>query len=373
VKKLAYLILLLIMVITVVVGIALSFRVNGATGVTVTASDATVAFPASITFSVKASSDQPITDIRLRYTVAERTLVSVVNEAYVVFTPAASVSASWMWDLRQNGGLPPGTGISYWWKVTDAAGRTTESAHASLSFDDQRYTWRSLNEGLVTLSWYNGDSSFGAQLMDAAQTAVAHLKDLSGATLSGPVKIFIYKDAQDLQGALIFAQDWTGGVAFSEYGTVVIGIGTSASELAWGTTTIAHELTHIIVGQVTENPYGGLPTWLNEGLAMVAEGPLDASFTSVFQQAESQHTLISVRSLASPFSVYGDIAYLAYAESDMITDYLLTTYGRDKMLQLLNVFAQGSTYDDALRQVYGFDMDGLNSQWQASIGYGATA
>jgi hypothetical protein len=369
-RRIGLVALLAFMIISMVVGFVMSLGAKGATGISVTASNASVNFPSSITFTVKATSDQPITDIRLLYTVAQRSLVTVINEGYVVFNPATSVNANWVWDMRQNGGLPPGTGITYWWKITDASGGVLETDKSTFTYQDQRYSWHSLTQGLVTLYWYNGDNNFAAQLMNAAQSAMTHLSDIAGAELTDPVKLYIYKDAQDLQGALVFSQDWTGGVAFSQYSTVAIGIGTSASELAWGETTIAHELTHVIVGQVTENPYGDLPTWLNEGLAMVAEGPLDSSFTSVFQQALSQHTLISVRSLASPFSVFGNIAYLDYAESDEITNYLLTTYGRDKMLQLLHVFAQGSTYDNALQQVYGFDMDGLNSQWQASLGYG---
>jgi hypothetical protein len=37
------------------------------------------------------------------------------------------------------------------------------------------------------------------------------------------------------------------------------------------------------------------------------------------------------------------------------------------MLELLNTFKQGSDYDGALRKVYGFDMDGLNTQWRGWI------
>ena len=149
---------------------------------------------------------------------------------------------------------------------------------------------------------------------------------------------------------------------------MAIGIGTSSSDLAWGKRTISHELTHLVVGQVTDNPYGGLPTWLNEGLAMAAEGIPSATFSTVFQNALNDGALISVRSLASPFSVYADISYLAYAESERIVTYLLETYGRDKMLELLNTFAGGSSYDGALEKVYGFDMDGLNREWMRSIG-----
>ena len=37
------------------------------------------------------------------------------------------------------------------------------------------------------------------------------------------------------------------------------------------------------------------------------------------------------------------------------------------MFTLLDTFRQGSTYDDALQKVYGLDMDGLNTIWQASL------
>ncbi len=33
------------------------------------------------------------------------------------------------------------------------------------------------------------------------------------------------------------------------------------------------------------------------------------------------------------------------------------------MLELLNTFRKGSSYDGALKKVYGFDMDGLNTMW----------
>jgi hypothetical protein len=37
------------------------------------------------------------------------------------------------------------------------------------------------------------------------------------------------------------------------------------------------------------------------------------------------------------------------------------------MLQFLNTFKQGATYDGALQSVYGFNMDGLNSEWLSSV------
>ncbi len=48
--------------------------------------------------------------------------------------------------------------------------------------------------------------------------------------------------------------------------------------------------------------------------------------------------------------------------------FLINQYGKDKMIQLLHVFQQGSAYDAALKQVYGFDQDGLDALWRQSLG-----
>ena len=37
------------------------------------------------------------------------------------------------------------------------------------------------------------------------------------------------------------------------------------------------------------------------------------------------------------------------------------------MLDLLTLFKQGSTYDEALTAVYGFDIDGLDARWRETL------
>jgi hypothetical protein len=125
----------------------------------------------------------------------------------------------------------------------------------------------------------------------------------------------------------------------------------------------------MVTHQITYSPYGYvLPTWLDEGLAMYAEGKPDPYLESVLEKAIEQNNLISVRSLASPFSAIPEEAYLSYGESHSIVAFLIQNYGSEKMLQLLNLFKDGRTYDEALVQVYGFDEDGLDTLWQQYIG-----
>jgi hypothetical protein len=341
--------------------------VQAAGGPTVSSSSVQMNFPASLTFNISASSDVNITDIRLHYIVNRLEYTSIVSEIYLVFTPSPGVITQWVWDMRKTGGMPPGSSLDYWWTVTDAGGKTLETAPATLQIKDNRYTWHSLNKGQVTLYWYKGDDSFAGELMTAIQDALTRLAGNTGAEIEKPVSFYIYASSTDLQGSMIFPQDWTGGVAFTEYGIIAIGIGTSRSEIDWGKKTVAHELTHLVIHQVTFNPYNGLPTWLDEGLAMVSEGALDTQFTTALSSAKQQHQFTSVRSMSSPFSAYGNESVLDYAESYEAVKFLIDTYGQPKMFALLSTFQQGSGYDEALNKVYGFDMDGLNAKWLASF------
>ena len=276
--------------------------VQARSGLRVVDSSVQAEFPSSLDFSLLAESDVDIVDIRLHYTVERSSFATVTSEAYLEFMPGTEVDVTWAWDMRMTGGLPPGAVVEYWWVVRDADGDEVETARAQVQFDDERYSWRSLTEGEVTIYWYEGRLSFATELMSAAQQALTRLTEDTGASLEKPVELYIYADSYDLQGAMIYPQEWTGGVAFTEYGIIAIGIATD--NLSWGKRAVAHELAHMVIHQMTANPYGGLPTWLDEGLAMYAEGELAVSFTYFLENAIEEDSLISVRSLTSPFSAY---------------------------------------------------------------------
>jgi len=331
-------------------------------GLSVLNSSAVAVFPSQLSLSLSARSNVNITDVRLCYTVDRMSFADVISEVYLEFIPSTKVDVSWSLEMMKFGGLPPGSTVEYWWRVKDASGDRVETAPAQVQFDDTRYSWRSLTEGKINIYWYKGDDFFAQELMAAAQQALERLAEDTGASPEKPVELYIYADANDLRGAMVYPQEWTGGVAFTRYGIMAIGI--SPGEVDWGKTAIVHELTHLVVHQMTLNPYNELPTWLDEGLAMYSEGMLGPEFISYLIKAMAEDSLISVQSLSSPFSAYGEKAILSYAESHSLVEFLITRYGRDKMHELLNTFRRGSSYDGALQAVYGFDMDGLDSLWR---------
>jgi hypothetical protein len=356
-------------IFTIIIGLFLVLvspsLVQAQSRLTILDSSAEAEFPLKLRFNLSAESDDDITDIRLHYTVDRESYAQVSSEVYLEFVPDTTIDVKWVWDMRNTGGLPTGTSVEYWWTVRDVNGNEIETTPVSARFDDKRYPWQSMTEGKVSIYWYEGDLSFTRELMLATQQALVRLTEDTGAYLKKPVKLYIYADAQDLQGAMIFPQEWTGGVAFTRYGVMVIGI--SPGNLSWGKRAITHELTHLVVHQMTFNPYTDLPAWLNEGLAMYAEGELEVGYRNILRRAIVGKSLISVRGLSSPFSANAEESYLSYAQSHSLVEFLITGYGQGKMLELLNTFSEGSSYDRALEKVYGFDIDGLNTLWREKV------
>jgi len=328
-------------------------------------------FPVSITFQLRARAPAEITSVVLSIWVDRIGPFEEVLERHPSFTSAKDVEASWTWDMRKVGGLPPGTGLSYSWTVQDASEMKQQTERTSFQFDDTRFRWSLLEADNVKLFWYQGDEAFARQLLQAAQEALAKLRQDTGAELGREVKIYIYNGTKALQDARIFPQVWEGGVAFPEYGIIAIGI--TPANLSWGKGAVAHELAHQVTYQVTYSPYSDLPTWLDEGLAMYAQGELPPEQALSLTQAAEEGRLFSVRSLASAFPADPSQARLAYAQSESLVEFLLESRGRDGITAFLQAFRDGVGYEEALKGVYGLGVEGLDTAWREYLGAATSA
>jgi hypothetical protein len=268
--------------------------------------------------------------------------------------------------MRQSGSLPPGAQLWWRWLVTAADGTGYESPRQTILWLDDIHAWQVITGGNVNLHYYEGGDSFGAELHDYAADALARLARDVGLRPERAVDLYIYANTQDMQDAILYEPSWTGGQAFPAHNIVIIGI--SPVDLEWGRTTEAHEITHVLVGQLTFTCLGFVPTWLNEGLAMVGEGGLDAYQQPLFDQAVADDTLPSLRSLGGGFSEESTRANLSYSTSFSVVDFMIRSYGRQRMTSLLEGLRDGLPADEALTIVYGFDVDGLEDAWRADIG-----
>ncbi len=333
--------------------------------VTLAASEATIDFPDSISFRVDASSDLPLQKVELE-SGTDRVYSCAASEYSSVrldFEPDTQVDLSWDWEMKKTGSIPPGSVVWWRWRFEDESGRSFVSPRQELDYEDERFQWQSFTQDNITLYWHEGGRAFGAELAEAIAGGLASLE--LGRDPVQPIKAFIYEDAEDVQGAILFTQEWTGGLAFPSHNILLITISPeSVKEEASG---LIHELAHLLVRELTFNCFGGLPPWLNEGLATYAEGPVTSSRQEALDEALAADNLISLQSLSSSFPAGHRGAHLSYAQSQSLVAYLIDTYGWEKMRALLAAFQKGSTYNDAPLLIYGMDMEALDQEWRASL------
>jgi hypothetical protein len=327
--------------------------------------DISMDFPNSATFSAEINSESEIVSVLLEYGNKQLTCGDVIAKAFPQFTPGNNIEVSWTWDMRQSGSLPTGTQLWWRWRYTDAGGNEQVSETRSATWMDPEHEWQTLASGKIQLHWYEGGQDFAQDLMNAAKSGLDLNAQSSGLTAEAPIDIYIYSGADELKNAILYEPAWTGGMAYPEFDIVLIGI--APVELEWGRDAMVHELTHVLVGHQTFSCLGDVPTWLNEGLAVYSEGELDPADQAQLTEAIKSDTLLSVRSLSGSFSEVTDKAYLSYSESYSLVKYLIESHGQEKMTTLLLRLRDGETINQALIEVYGFDVDGLEDAWRKAI------
>lgn len=354
-----------LLILTLLLQLDLVRPVRADAGIRVLDDRVSLNFPQTATFSAEFQSSVSIRSVVLEYGVDQQTCGHVIAEAFPDFSPSPDVKVSWTWDMRQSGSLPPGARLWWDWRVQDDSGSPFSSLKQTATWLDSAHPWQSVSGGDINLHWYDGGSSFAQQLHDYAAQALTRLTHDIGVGTDQPVDVYIYANTQDLQQAVLYTPSWTGGLAFPENDIVIIGI--EPTELDWGEHAEAHELTHVLVGHETFSCLGFIPTWLNEGLAVYGQGGPDPAMQATFNAALAGNSLDAVRDLNGSFPESSNQADLAYGESYSIVDFLIGQYGRDRMTSLLLALRDGSTPDQALQAVYGFDVDGLDSAWRAAI------
>ncbi len=314
---------------------------------------------------MEGNSALPVKSLSLEYGTDKRAIFSEVNRVQPPFGQTAKINSSYTWEMKKTGSLPPGAQVWWQWRVIDEAGRTYVTPSQQLIFEDTRYKWQVKVVADMDIYWHSQDATLINELTAAVEAKLARIKLEVVIPKERKPKVFIYTSSEQIKSAILFSQEWTGALAFPSYNIILSAV--NSTNLEWAKTALPHELTHLLVGEAVFGAFGDIPTWLNEGLARYSEGEMSASDRQILDNAIKGGTLLSVKSLGSSFPADATQAYLAYAESSSLVSYLIDTYGWEKMRALLSVFKDGSTYDNGLKKVYGFDISGLEKQWKAKI------
>ncbi|MDX1378239.1 MAG: peptidase MA family metallohydrolase [Anaerolineales bacterium] len=325
------------------------------------ANEANVDYPAAVNFQLELDPSIRIVDAVLTYDVEQ---TSCLDVSATVPVAVDGPLIEWEWAMVRSGNPPPGVDLWWEWQLTDEEGQIYQTPRHSLTFLDERFSWKSVSQDNITLYWYAGED-VGPLLLESAVAGLALLENDLGIELDEEVTFYIYGSSSDMREAVLYIQDWAGGVAFSEYNTILMGVPPNLAE-GWGRKTIRHELAHLVVGKFGQSCVGGQrPTWLEEGLAMYAEGEPSDEVTSDLEQGTADNSFAPFRSLNGPFPAHGEDAGNAYSQSFSMIQFLREEYGQQPLQDLILLLAQGEEYDEALQEIYGTNIDGLEQQWRS--------
>jgi hypothetical protein len=336
---------------------------------TILSNEVQVDFPESVTFRLELEEDQMPATATLTYQLGQNNCLAAGTQVPVEVT---GPTLEWTWVMSRSGNPPPGAEMWWQWHITDNAGNLLSTPREQLTFSDDRFDWRTeiaSDDGSapIRLNWDQGDQ-VGPVLLEAAVAGLERLEQDVGIKLQGEVQFFIYGDTADMREALLYVPDWSGGIAFSDYNTILIGVPPGLLQ-SYGRDTVRHELAHLVIGQFARSCLGGtLPNWLSEGLAVFAEGEASEDIIADINEGIRKDSFQPVRSLNGSFPSEGDQAREAYSQSFSLVAFLLENYGQEKMSALLETLAGAAAYDEALEEVYGFNADGLEVAWRQAIG-----
>lgn len=356
---------LTILTITLIISLLAPTKIQAAPHADVEADSATLDFPNTVTFSATLKSNAEIVSVTLEYGTEQLTCGEVVAKAFPDFTSGTEVDVAWLWDMRQSGSLPPGTTIWWRWRYVDSSGAEYLSDQQTVTWLDPTNEWKTVSSNGVRIHYYGASESFAQSMLAAGEEGLQRNEQQAGMKPDIPVEIYIYPSYDEMRDAILYEPQWTGGLAYSDFSIIIMG---TSGDAAFDKATVIHEVTHVLVGRNAFTCIGFIPTWLNEGLAVYNEGPLDGSMQQQFDIALRDDSFFPVRSLGGNFSEIPEKALLSYAQSYSVVNFMLETYGQEKMSQLLTALSNAEPVDDALISIYGFDIDGLDAAWRESLG-----
>jgi hypothetical protein len=338
-----------------------------AEGITVVESKASHSFAQQVTFTLQAASDVEITKVYLffRATGEERT-----EAAAVAIEPGLEIRARHVHELRR-APLPPFATVTFWWRIENSAGTSVTTETQQFQYTDNRFHWGQLSANGLTVHWTegNGDPIFGQAALDIVQASVEEINAELRTPVPEAVHVYIYDTQPNLDGAMVLTgREWATGQAHPELGVAVVAIPFEAGYTSRMERYIPHEITHLLLYQaVTPPSYRYIPEWLDEGLATTHERLPTPEYAIAIEEAHAQGQLLPLEDLCVPFSPDPHTAFLAYAQSSSVVQFIRERYGAQGIRALLAAYADGASCGGGVQGALNVSLNGLETAWRASL------
>lgn len=346
-----------------------------------------------VSYPARAQTRIEFSDVKAYYTYGEQVvfqaklqLVEQVKEVYLFIQPLGESTRVekidfnpqgeivFPYDLHQHV-LRPFARTDYWFKVLLNAGEPYTSEKFSFDYIDNRQAWQSLDDRVIQVNWIDGDLVFGQSALNAAQAGVRAVGRLLPGQSALGVRIFIYGSATRLQETLNNgAASWMVGHASPDLRVILISVMPGIDQQLELERQIPHELMHVLLYGLVKENYNRVPTWLNEGIASLAETYPNADYQRALKKAAKDNTLAPISALCAAFPRDASGAFLAYAESASFVQFLQNKFGNKLLLDLVSSYNNGYSCEDGVQAVTGASLGQLDYSWrQETLGINAGA
>lgn len=267
------------------------------------------------------------------------------------------------------GALRPFSRIYYWYKVEFKDNSLYTSPSFWFDYNDNRFTWHTLDSNLFRIHWIDGDQAFGQSVLDVAQTGFKATQALFPVIPpSSPIDIYVYSHAKDLQSALeLGGLTWVAGHASPDLGVVLVSLPQGPDQRLEMEQQVPHEIDHVLLYQLTGPAYSQLPAWLVEGMASIVEQYPNSDYPHALQTARQNNTLLPLSSLCQAFPRDASGAFLAYAEAESFTRYIDNTYGASGIQNLIHRYLDGLGCSEGVSAALGVPLNTLEYRWHQEV------
>ena len=320
-------------------------------------------FPGDIAFALEAEIEGTVNSVDIVYQQANLETLQLLPAEFE--QNENSLSADAVADLETYF-VPVGIDLTFHWVITLEDGVVAETEDEVVTWVDDRFDWDRADGTGIEIYSYDRSDEFVAEMLAIGSKSVVDLTELYRPTITFPIRIWVYESGDDYAGTLAAnSQDWSAGSAYPDLQVIQAVIPEdSDSEIL---RVIPHEISHQILNLATLNPFNTPATWIDEGLAVVAQTGGKNFYRDVVLNAYETDELLSLRSLISSFPYHASGARMAYAQSYSVMEFVISEYGEATIGTIVDAYAAGNSHADVLMEALGMTIDELDQIWRSYL------
>lgn len=218
----------------------------------------------------------------------------------------------------------------------------------------------------LTVRYHAGDDLMAARVERLCREDRTALAKRLGVRFQRPIEVVLTRgDSEFNRETEARAPKWALAIAAPGRDKIVIrtGLITPTALNALGP-TLRHEMCHIGMAQVERRRRDRMPLWFHEGVAVWVSGSHGLRPRHEMEIAETQDALIPLAQINKSFPADPTAAALAYQQSESFVRYMVARFGEPVIPGIIQEYARGAQFNEAVRLVTGTPLAEIESQWR---------